>query len=423
MKDATIAVHGGQGVDKDTHSRALPIYQTASYLFDNTEHAAALFGLTQAGNIYTRLQNPTTDVLEKRISMLDKGVGAIATASGMSAIMYSVLNIVSAGDEIVSSTALYGGTYTLFPHLFKNMGINAKFVSTNKIEDYEKAITSKTKLIYAETLANPKLNILDVEKLAELAHSYNIPLIVDNTVPTPYLLKPVDFGADIVVYSATKFLGGHGTTLAGLLVDSGKFDWEKSGKFPGLVEPDETYHGVSYTKNYKNMAYIIKARVSLMRDTGAVLSPMSSFLITQGMETLHVRMKQHCENALKVAKFLESHKNVAWVTYPGLPSHNDYNLVEKYLPKGQGAMIGFGIKGGKEAGAKFINNVKLLSHLANIGDAKSLVIHPASTTHAQLTEEEQLACGVSPDYIRLSIGIEDIEDILEDIDNALNNIQ
>ncbi len=422
MKDATIAVHGGQNVDKDTHSRALPIYQTASYLFDNTEHAANLFGLKEAGNIYTRLQNPTTDVLEKRITMLDKGVGAIATASGMSAIMYSVLNIVSAGDEIVSSTALYGGTYTLFSHLFKNMGINAKFVSTNKIEDYEKAITPKTKLIYAETLANPKLNILDVEKLADLAHSYNIPLIVDNTVPTPYLLKSVDFGADIVVYSATKFLGGHGTTLAGLLVDSGKFDWEKLGKFPGLVDPDETYHGVSYTKSYKNMAYIIKARVSLMRDTGAVLSPMSSFLITQGMETLHVRMKQHCENALKIAKFLESHKNVAWVTYPGLPSHPDYNLVEKYLPKGQGAMIGFGIKGGKEAGAKFINNVKLLSHLANIGDAKSLVIHPASTTHAQLTEEEQIACGVSPDYIRLSIGIEDAEDILEDINQALEKI-
>ncbi len=422
MKDATIAVHGGQIVDKDTHSRALPIYQTASYMFDNTEHAANLFGLKEAGNIYTRLQNPTTDVLEKRISMLDKGVGAIATASGMAAIMYSVLNIVSAGDEIVSSTALYGGTYTLFSHLFKNMGINAKFVSTNKIEDYEKAITPKTKLIYAETLANPKLNILDIERLAELAHSYNIPLIVDNTVPTPYLLKPVDFGADIVVYSATKFLGGHGTTLAGLLVDGGKFDWEKSGKFPQLVEPDETYHGVSYTKSYKNMAYIIKARVSLMRDTGAVLSPISSFLITQGMETLHVRMKQHCENALKAAKFLETHKNVAWVTYPGLPSHPDYNLVEKYLPKGQGAMIGFGIKGGKTAGAKFINNVKLLSHLANIGDAKSLVIHPASTTHSQLTEEEQIACGVSPDYIRLSIGIEDIDDILEDIDQALNKI-
>lgn len=422
MKDATIAVHGGQNVDKDTHSRALPIYQTASYMFDNTEHAANLFGLKEAGNIYTRLQNPTTDVLEKRISLLDNGVGAIATASGMSAIMYSVLNIVSSGDEIVSSTALYGGTYTLFSHLFKNMGINAKFVSTNKIEDYEKAITPKTKLIYAETLANPKLNILDVEGLAKLAHSYNIPLIVDNTVPTPYLLKPVDFGADIVVYSATKFIGGHGTTLAGLLVDSGKFDWEKSGKFPQLVEPDETYHGVSYTKAYKNLAYIIKARVSLMRDTGAVLSPMSSFLITQGMETLHVRMKQHCENALKVAKFLETHKNVEWVTYPGLPSHLDYALVDKYLPKGQGAMIGFGIKGGKAAGAKFINNVKLLSHLANIGDAKSLVIHPASTTHSQLTEEEQIACGVSPDYIRLSIGIEDIEDILEDIDQALNKI-
>ncbi len=418
MKFDTIALHGGQEPDMATNSRALPIYMTTAYAFNDTEHAAKLFALEEPGNIYVRLSNPTTDVLEQRIAALEGGVGALALASGMAATTCAILNITKAGDEIVAQSALYGGTHTLFTHTFPKMGIKTIFVNSDDPKDFEAAITSKTKLIFAETIGNPKLNVLDIKGLADVAHANGIPLIVDNTVPTPYLLKPIDFGADIVVHSATKFLGGHGTALAGIIVDSGKFDW-KNGKFPELTEPDPSYHGVKFTESFGNFAYIAKARTTVLRDTGAALSPFNAFLIVQGIETLHLRMQRHSENALKVAQFLENHPNVAWVNYPGLASHKDYAIAEKYLTKGASAIIGFGIKGGKNAGIKFIDNVKLLSHLANIGDAKSLVIHPASTTHQQLTPQEQSATGVSDDYIRLSIGIEDVEDIIEDIKQAL----
>lgn len=420
MKLETIALHGGQEIDSTTKSRALPIYQTTAYAFDDTQDAADLFALKKFGNIYTRLMNPTTDVLEKRIAQLEGGVGALAVSSGMSAITLAVLNIAKSGDEIVSASALYGGTYNLFAHTLTRLGIKVNFADSGNFEEIEKAITEKTKLVYAESLGNPKLNVLDIEKLAEIAHRHNIPLIVDNTVPTPYLLRPFEYGADIVVHSATKFLGGHGTSLAGVIVDSGKFDWAASGKFPEFTEPDASYHGVVYSKDFGNMAYIIKSRVQLLRDIGPAISPFNSFQIVQGIETLHLRLQRHSENALKVARFLQENDKVSWVNYPGLESSPDYTLAKKYLPKGQGALVGFGIKGGKESGIRFINNVKLLSHLANIGDAKSLVIHPASTTHQQLNNEEKLATGVTDDYIRLSIGIEDIDDILEDINQALN---
>lgn len=419
MKFNTMALHGGQEVDSTTNSRALPIYQTSSYIFNDIQHASNLFALKEAGNIYTRIGNPTTDVLEKRVAMLEGGVGALAVASGSAAITYAILNIASSGDEIVSSTALYGGTHNLFAHTLNKFGITTIFVSSENPEDYEKAITDKTKLIFAETVGNPKLGVLDIEGLAKVAHKHNIPLIVDNTIPTPYLLRPIEFGADIVVHSATKFLGGHGTSIGGVIVDSGKFDWEKSGKFPEFSEPDPSYNGIKYSEIFGNAAYIVKARTQLLRDTGACISPFNSFLLVQGIETLHVRMKEHSKNALEVAKFLERNENVNWVNYPGLPSHKDYNLAKKYMPKGQGAMIGFGIKGGKEAGIKFIESLKLLSHLANIGDAKTLVIHPASTTHSQLSEEEKLETGVTNDFVRLSIGIEDVDDIIEDINQAL----
>lgn len=423
MEFNTIALHGGQEPDSATHSRALPIYQTSSYTFEDTQDASDVFALKKEGNIYTRIGNPTTDVLEKRVAMLEGGVGALAVASGSAAITYAILNIAKTGDEIVSSTALYGGTYNLFVHTFKNFGIKTNFVNSDNAEDYEKAITEKTKLIYAESIGNPKLGVLDIEALAKIAHKHNIPLIVDNTVPTPYLLRPFEFGADIVVHSATKFLGGHGTSLGGIIVDSGSFDWGKSNKFPEFSTPDPSYHNIKYSETFGNAAYIVKARTQLLRDTGACISPFNSFLILQGIETLPLRMKEHSKNALAIAKFLESHEKVSWVNYPGLESNKSYELAQKYLPKGQSALIGFGIKGGKKsdrgAGAKFINNVKLLSHLANIGDAKSLVIHPASTTHSQLNAQELEKCGVSEDFIRLSIGLEDIEDIIADIDQAL----
>lgn len=423
MKFNTIALHGGQETDS-THSRALPIYQTSSYLFDNTQHAANVFGLKEAGNIYTRLGNPTTDVLEKRVAMLEGGIGALAVASGSAAITYTILTLAKAGDEIISSTALYGGTHNLFAHTLERFGIKTIFVNSDDAADYEKAITSKTKLIYAETVGNPKLGVLDIENLANVAHKNNIPLVVDNTIPTPYLLRPIDFGADIVVHSATKFLGGHGTSIAGVIVDSGNFDWAKSGKFDEFSEPDPSYGGIKYAEAFGNAAFIAKVRTQILRDTGACISPFNSFLITQGIETLHLRMEAHSKNALEVAKFLENNENVSWVNYPGLDNNKkNYDLAQKYMPKGQGAMIGFGIKGGvnsgKMAGAKFIDNLKLLSHLANIGDAKSLVIHPASTTHAQLSDEARHECGVTDDFIRLSIGIEDVDDIVQDIEQAL----
>ncbi len=421
LRPETLAVHAGQEVDPATGSRAVPIYQTTSYQFKDTDHAANLFGLKEFGNIYTRLMNPTTDVLEKRVAALDGGIGALAVSSGQSAITLALLNIAQAGDAIVSADNLYGGTYTLFHYTFKKLGINVKFVKSNDIEAIKKAITPKTKAVYAETIGNPKLDIADIEALAKVAHDNGIPLIVDNT-SAPYIFKPIDFGADIVVYSATKFLGGHGTSLGGLIVDSGKFNWE-NGKFPLIADPDPSYHNVKFVEALRpigNIAYIIKARVTLLRDIGFALSPFNAFLLLQGIETLHLRLAQHCSNALKVATFLKGHKKVAWVNYPGLADSPEKDRAKKYLPLGAGAIIGFGIKGGASAGKKFIDSLELVSHVANIGDAKSLAIHPASTTHSQLSPEEQASTGVSPDFIRLSIGIENADDIISDIDQALN---
>lgn len=423
LKIETLALHGGQEADPATGARAVPIYQTTSYQFKDTEHAAALFGLKEFGNIYTRLMNPTTDVLEKRISALDGGVGALALSSGQAAITLSLLNIAKAGDEIVSADNLYGGTYTLFHYTFPKFGISVKFVKSNDLAAFAKAINSKTKAVYAESIGNPKLDVADLEGISKLAHKNGIPFVLDNTV-SPYLLRPIDFGVDIIVYSATKFIGGHGTSLGGLIVDSGKFDWT-NGKFPLISEPDPSYHGINFVealKSFGNIAYILKARVTLLRDLGPALSPFNSFLFLQGLETLHLRMPRHSENALAAARYLEKHKKVSWVNYPGLDSSPEKEKAKKYLPKGAGAIIGFGIKGGLEAGKKFINSLQLISHLANIGDAKSLAIHPATTTHQQLSSQEQLATGVTPDFIRLSIGIEHIDDIISDITQALDKV-
>jgi len=420
LKIETLALHGGQEPDPTTGSRAVPIYQTAAYQFKSTEHAANLFGLKEFGNIYTRLMNPTSDVFEKRMALLDGGVGALAVASGQSAITLSLLNIAQAGDEIVSADNLYGGTYNLFHYTFARLGIKVKFVPSNDLVALEKAITSKTKAVYAESIGNPKLDIADLEGISKVAHSNGIPFVLDNTV-SPYLLRPIDHGVDIVVYSATKFIGGHGTSLGGIIVDSGKFDWT-NGKFPLIAGPDPSYHGINFVEALKplgNIAYIIKARVSLLRDLGPALSPFNSFLFLQGLETLHLRLPRHSENALAVAKFLKKHPKVSWVNYPGLDDSPEKEKVKKYLPKGAGAILGFGIKGGLAAGKKFIDSLELISHLANVGDAKSLAIHPATTTHQQLSSEEQLATGVTPDFIRLSIGVEHIDDIIYDIDKAL----
>ena len=424
LRAESLAVHAGQEADPVTGSRAVPIYQTTSYQFKDAEHAAALFGLKEFGNIYTRLMNPTTDVLEKRVAALDGGIGALAVASGQSAISLALLNIAQSGDEIVSFDNLYGGTYTLFKNTFARFGIKVNFVKSNDLEALKKAITPKTKAVYAESIGNPKLDVADIESASKIAHENGIPLVIDNTV-SPYLLRPFDFGADIIIYSATKFLGGHGTSLGGIIVDSGKFNWE-NGKFPLITEPDPSYHGLKFTEALKpigNIAYIIKARVSLLRDLGPAISPFNSFLLLQGIETLHLRLPRHAENALAVAEFLEKNPSVEWVNYPGLSNNSEKKRADKYLKKGAGAVIGFGIKGGLEAGKKFINSLELFSHLANIGDAKSLAIHPASTTHQQLSEDEQFATGVTPEFIRLSIGIENIEDIIEDITQALKKSQ
>ena len=420
LKIETLALHGGQVADPTTGARAVPIYQTTSYQFKSTEHAASLFGLKEFGNIYIRLMNPTTDVFEKRMALLDGGIGALAVASGQSAIVLALLNITQAGDEIVSADNLYGGTYTLLRYTFARFGIKVKFVKSNDLAAFQKAITSKTKALYAESIGNPKLDVADIEALSHLAHKNGIPLVLDNT-SVPYLLRPIDFGADIVVYSATKFIGGHGTSLGGVIVDSGKFDWT-NGKFPLIAEPDPSYHGMNFVKAFKqhgNIAYIMKARVSLLRDIGAALSPFNAFLFLQGLETLHLRMPRHCENALAVAKYLEKNSKVSWVNYPGLESSPERQRRKKYLSRGAGAIIGFGVKGGLSAGKKFINSLELVSHLANIGDAKTLAIHPATTTHQQLSKKEQLATGVTPDFIRLSVGLEHIDDILADIEQAL----
>ncbi|ABY94167.1 MULTISPECIES: homocysteine synthase [Thermoanaerobacter] len=415
---STLAIHEGWEPDPTTGAVALPIYQTSSFAFKSTEHAADLFALKEEGYIYTRMMNPTVDVFEKRIAALEGGVGALAVSSGQAAITLAVTNIAGVGDEIVSSTNLYGGTYNLFATTLKKFGINFKFVDPSNPENFKSQITDNTKALYVETIGNPKIDVADIEKIAEIAHTAGIPLIVDNTFATPYLARPIEFGADIVVHSATKFIGGHGTSIGGVIVDSGKFNWD-NGKFPELTEPDPSYHGIRYVKDVGEAAYIVKARVQLLRDLGTALSPFNAFLFAQGLETLSLRMERHSQNALKVAEFLASHPYVSWVNYPGLKSSPYYALAQKYLPRGQGGVLTFGIKGGLKAGIKFIESLKLFTHLANIGDAKSLVIHPASTTHQQLSKEEQLASGVTEDMIRLSVGLEDIEDILEDLDNAL----
>ncbi len=419
----TLALHAGQTPDEATGSRAVPIYQTTSYVFRDTEHAANLFALKEAGNIYTRLMNPTWSVLEERIAALEGGNGALATASGQAAITIALLNLVQAGDHIVSASSLYGGTYTLFNYTFRKMGIDTTFVDTSDTENFARAIKPNTKAIYAETLGNPKNDLIDFEAVAALAHEHGIPLIIDNTFATPYLCRPFDYGADIVIHSMTKFLGGHGTSIGGIIVDSGNFDWPKSGHFPAFDSPDPSYHGMNFWQEFGKLAYLVKARVQLLRDMGPALSPFNAFLILLGVETLSLRMQRHNDNALAVARFLESHPSVSWVSYPGLPGHASHELAKKYLNNGFGSIFGFGIKGGLGAGIKFINSVKLLSHLANVGDAKSLVIHPASTTHQQLSEAEQIASGVTPDFIRLSIGIEDVADIIADIDQALEASQ
>lgn len=417
----TTALHGGQKVDPTTGARALPIYQTTSYEFNSTEHAANLFGLKEFGNIYTRIMNPTSDALEQSIAQLEGGVGALAVASGQAATTYSILNIAGSGDEIVASSSLYGGTYNLFSVTLPKLGINVRFVDVNNLESFKEAINEKTKAVYIEVIGNPRVDVADISAIANIAHDADIPLIVDSTLTSPYLNKPIEHGADIVVHSATKFIGGHGTTIGGLIVDSGKFDWT-NGKFPGLTEPDPSYNGVVYTEAVGPLAYIIKARVQLLRDLGSAISPFNSFMLMQGLETLSLRMQRHSENTLKVAQFLSTHPKVEWVNYPGLESDTYHSLAKKYLPNGQGAILTFGVKGGSEAGQKVINNVDIFTHLANVGDAKSLIIHPASTTHQQLSAEEQLKTGVSPEMVRLSVGIETVDDIINDLDQALQKI-
>jgi O-acetylhomoserine (thiol)-lyase len=415
----TLAIHGGQEPDSATNARAVPIYQTTSYVFNDAEHAARLFALQEFGNIYTRIMNPTTDVFEKRIAALEGGMAALALSSGQAGQTLTILTIAKAGDEIVSTTSLYGGTYNLFHYTLPKLGINVRFVDAADYDGLRAAINDKTKAVYTETVGNPKLDISDLERLAEIAHEHKLPLIVDNTTPSPALCRPIEWGADIVVNSATKFIGGHGTSIGGVIVDAGRFDWKASGRFPDFSEPDPSYHGVSYTEAFGPLAFIIKARVQGLRDTGACLSPFNAFLFLQGVETLHLRMERHSENALEVARFLQKHEEVEWVNYPGLEESPYYALAQKYLPDGAGAIITFGIRGGYEAGKSFINSLRLFSLLANIGDAKSLVIHPASTTHQQLTEEEQRATGTTPELIRLSVGIEDVRDIIADLDQAL----
>jgi O-acetylhomoserine (thiol)-lyase len=416
---ATLALHAGQVPDPATNSRAVPIYQTTSYVFNDSDHAARLFGLQEFGNIYTRIMNPTTDVFEKRVAALEGGLAALATASGQAAETLAILTLANSGDEIVSTTSLYGGTYNLFHYTLPKLGITVRFADADDFAGLRAAINSKTRALYTETLGNPKLDIVDIEKLAALAHEHGLPLIIDNTVATPILTRPIEHGADIVINSATKFIGGHGTSIGGVIVDAGKFDWKASGRFADFVEPDPSYHGLRYVEAFGPLAFILKARVQGLRDTGAAMAPFNSFLFLQGLETLHLRMERHSQNALASAKHLGSHPGVEWVNYPGLPSSKYYARAQKYMPTGQSSLVTFGIKGGYEAGKKLIDSVKLFSHLANLGDSKSLIIHPASTTHSQLTVAEQADTGVTPDLVRLSVGTEDIRDILADLDQAL----
>ncbi len=416
---ATLAVHAGQSPDPATGSRAVPIYQTTSYLFQDADHAGRLFALKEFGNIYTRIMNPTTDVFEKRVAALEGGAAGLATASGQAAETLTITTLAAAGDEIVSTTSLYGGTYNLFHYTLPRLGINVRFVDADDFDGLRAAINPKTRAVYTETLGNPKLDIADIEKLAAIAHENGLPLVIDNTSVSPALVRPIEWGADIVVNSATKFLGGHGTTIGGVIVDAGKFDWVASGRFKEFTDPDPSYHGLSYTEAFGPLAFILKARIQGLRDTGAALSPHSAFLLLQGIETLHLRLERHSENALAVARHLQNHPGVDWVNYPGLESSPYYARAKKYLPNGQSALITFGIKGGYEAGKKLIDSLELFSLVANIGDAKSLVIHPASTTHQQLSVEEQAATGVTPELVRLSVGIEDIRDIVADLDQAI----
>lgn len=420
-KFETVQVHGGQVVDRDTKSRAVPIYQTTSYVFDDAQDAADLFGLKKEGNIYSRIGNPTTDVLEKRVAALEGGIGAVATSSGMSAITYAILNIAKPGDEIVAVSTLYGGTYTLFANTFKRLNIYVALVDPENLKDLEGAINDKTKAVFIETIGNPGINIPDIERIAETAHKHGIPLIVDNTFATPYLCRPIEHGADIVVHSTTKFIGGHGTAIGGIVVDGGSFPWN-NGKFQELIEPDQSYHGLSFWDTFASAAYIARLRTVLLRDIGAAPSPFNSFLLLLGLETLSIRMERHVKNTEVIAGFLQQHPKVEWVNYPGLSSNKYFNLAKKYLPKGAGAIFTFGLKGGYEAGLKLIDRLEIFSNLANVGDAKSLVIHPASTTHQQLTEEQQKQAGVFPEQIRVSIGIENVEDLIKDLENALQKL-
>jgi len=421
---ATLAVHGGQTPDPTTGSRAVPIYQTTSYVFHDADHAARLFGLQEFGNIYTRIMNPTTDVFEKRVAALEGGAAALATASGQAAETLAITTLAAAGDEIISTTSLYGGTYNLFHYTLPRLGIKVKFVDADDFDGLRALINDKTRAVYTETLGNPKLDIADIEQLASIAHEHKLPLVIDNTCASPALLRPIEWGADIVINSATKFLGGHGLAIGGIIVDAGKFDWAASERFKEFTEPDPSYHGLSYTAAFGPLSFILKARVQGLRDTGAALSPFNAFLLLQGIETLHLRMERHSQNALAVARHLEGHPGVEWVNYPGLASSRYHARAKKYMPNGQSSLVTFGIKAGKsggayDAGKKFIDSLKLFSLLANIGDAKSLVIHPASTTHQQLSVEEQASTGVTPELVRLSVGIEDIRDILADLDQAI----
>ena len=414
----TRQLHAGQTPDPTTGARAVPIYQTTSYVFKDTDHAARLFALQEFGNIYTRIMNPTTDVFEQRVASLEGGVGALAAASGHGAQTMAILTLCQAGDHIVSASTLYGGTYNQFNYTFPRLGIEVTMVDPSDPENFRRAIRDNTKILYGETLGNPLINVFPFEEVAAIAREYRIPLMIDNTFATPYLCRPFEWGANIVVHSTTKFIGGHGTAIGGVIVDGGNFDWRASGRFPNFTEPDGSYHGLVYA-DLGAPAFILKARVQMLRDLGICQAPFNSWLFLLGLETLSLRMERHVANAQKVAEFLAQHPKVNWVTYPGLPNHPDHARAQKYLPKGAGAILGFGIQGGREAGRRFIDNLKLFSHLANVGDAKSLAIHPATTTHSQLSDEEQLSAGVSPDFVRLSIGLEDIEDILWDLDQAL----
>ena len=417
MGFATRSLHAGHTPDSASHARAVPIYQTTSYTFDDSAHAASLFALQQFGNIYTRIMNPTTDVFEQRVASLEGGIAGLATSSGQAAQFLALSSLCQLGDEVVAASTLYGGTYTQFDVSFRRIGINVKFVEPDDPENFRKAITPRTRALYGETIANPRMNVLDIERVAAIAHQAGVPLVIDNTMASPYLCRPIEHGADIVVHSATKFLGGHGTSIGGIIVDSGKFAWNE--KFPAITQPSPGYHGMKFAEVFGNLAYIIKVRVEGLRDFGPCLGPFNSFLFLQGIETLKFRMEQHSRNALEVAQWLSKHPAISWVKYPGLPSSPYYKIAQKYLPQGCGSIVTFGIKGGLEAGRKLIDSVQIFSHLANLGDAKSLIIHPASTTHQQLSDDQQIEAGVTKDLVRISVGIEDAEDIIWDLEQAI----